>query len=70
MLTMLGWDVGNEPALLVSASKLAATASKLSQIYPDGFVLISDTMDKAFLADIDDQDGTRFNIADLSKTES
>lgn len=68
MLTMLGWDVRNEPALLVSASKLAATASNLSQIYPDGFVLINDTTGKAFIADIDDENGTRFNIADLPNT--
>ena len=66
MLTVLGWDVDEEPALLVSAEKLVAKLSSLSQIYPDGFVLISDVAGKALLVDFDDELGTHVNVVDLS----
>jgi hypothetical protein len=65
MLTILGWSVDQEPALLISAEKLAASSSSLSHIYPDGFVLISDAAAKALLVDFDRQEGTHTNVVDL-----
>jgi len=54
MLTIIGWNVDEEPALLVSGEKLAASSSSLMRIYPDGFVLINDATGKALLVDFDD----------------
>jgi hypothetical protein len=65
MLTILGWDVDNEPAFLISAEKLLARASVLNRVYPDGFVLISDASGKALLVDFDDEAGTHINSIDL-----
>ncbi len=65
VLTILGWNVDEEPALLVGAEKLVAKASALNQVYPDGFVLISDAAGKALLVDFDDEAGTHTNIIDL-----
>lgn len=65
MLTILGWNVDDEPALLVSAEKLMAKGSALNHVYPDGFILISDVAAKALLVDFDDEEGTHFNIIDL-----
>jgi len=65
LLTILGWNVDEEPALLVGAEKLVAKASVLSRVYPDGFVLISDVSAKALLVDFDEDEGTHINIVDL-----
>jgi hypothetical protein len=64
MLTILGWNVAEEPALLVSADTLVANASNLNHVYPDGFVLISDK-GKILLVDFDDEEGTHINVVDL-----
>jgi hypothetical protein len=55
MLTILGWDVDEEPPLLISAEKLMAKASVLNQVYPDGFILISDLAGKALMVDFDEE---------------
>ena len=65
MLTILGWNVDEEPALLVGAEKLVSKLPSLNHIYPDGFVLISDVAGKALLVDFDDEEGTHVNIVDL-----
>lgn len=65
MLTILGWNVQDEPALLVSAERLMAKAAILDQVYPDGCILISDVAGKALLVDFDDEEGTHINIIDL-----
>ena len=65
MLTILGWNVDEEPALLVSVEKLIAKTSVLNHVYPDGFVLISDLTGKALLVDFDDEAGTHINSIDL-----
>jgi len=65
MLTVLGWNVAEEPALLVGADKLMAQASALNEVYPDGFVLISDFAGKALLVDFDDDEGTSIETMDL-----
>ena len=66
ILTVLGWNVDQEPALLISAEKLLANASALSRVYPDGFVLISEVAGKALLVDFDDQEGTLITSIDLA----
>ncbi|HYC94101.1 MAG TPA: hypothetical protein VEB39_00205 [Sphingomicrobium sp.] len=65
LLTILGWNVDEEPALLVGAEKLVTKASVLSRVYPDGLVLISDVSAKALLVDFDEDEGTHINIIDL-----
>lgn len=65
MLAILGWNVDEEPALLVSAEKLIAKMSTLDHVYPDGFVLISDVAGKALLVDFDDEEGIHTNTIDL-----
>ena len=69
VLTLLGWDVDEEPAVLISAEKLMANASVLKQIYPDGFILISDLNGKALLVDFDYEAETRINSIDLPTIE-
>lgn len=69
MLAVLGWDVDKEPALLISAEKLMANASVLNQMYPDGFILISDLDGKALLVDFDYEAGTHINSIDLPTIE-
>lgn len=68
MLTILGWDVEEEPPLLISAEKLITEASVLNHVYPDGFILISDHAGKALLVDFDEEVGTHINIIDLPTT--
>lgn len=68
VLALLGWNVNEEPALLISADKLASNASALGQIYPDGFVLISELAGKALLVDLDEDQGTRTNVVDMHST--
>lgn len=68
MLTVIGWDVDEEPALLISAEKLMAKASILNQVYPDGVILISDLAGKALMVDFDEEVGTHINIIDLPTT--
>jgi hypothetical protein len=68
MLTILGWDVDEEPPLLISAEKLMAKASVLNQVYPDGFILISDLAGRAFMVDFDEGLVTHINIIDLPTT--
>jgi hypothetical protein len=65
MLTILGWNVDEEPALLVSADKLIAKVSALNRVYSDGFVLVSEVARKALLVDFDDEQRTHINIIDL-----
>jgi len=65
LVTILGWNVAEEPALLVGAEKLMAKASALSGVYPDGFVLISDVTAKALLVDFDEEEGPHTNVIDL-----
>jgi hypothetical protein len=61
----MGWDVREEPALLVSSERLLSQASSVGDIYPDGFVVINDMTAKALLVDIDDDDGTHTNVVEL-----
>jgi hypothetical protein len=65
MLTIMGWNVEDEPPLLVSAEKLMAKASALHHVYPDGLILINDASGEALLVDFDDEVGTHINIIDL-----
>jgi hypothetical protein len=67
LVTILGWSVDEEPALLVSAEKVLAKVAALNHIYPDGFVLINDAGQKALLVDFDDDEGTHVNVVDLPR---
>ena len=65
MLTIFGWDVREEPAVLVSADKLLAKLSSIHDLYPDGFILISDVKGKALIVDFDDEEGTHLDVIEL-----
>ena len=67
LVTILGWSVDEEPALLVSAENILAKLSSLGHAYPDGFVLINDATQRALLVDLDDDEGTHVNIVDLPR---
>jgi len=64
-IAILGWDVEEEPALLVSAARLRANVAVLDRIYPDGFVLISDVAGQVLLVDFNGDEGTHVNIVEL-----
>ncbi len=65
MVALIGWNVDEEPGLLVSAAtfidKLAATTS----VYPDGFILFNDATGRALIVDLDEDEGVRTNLVDL-----
>ena len=65
LIVILGWDVEEEPALLVSSVRLTAKVAALDRIYPDAFVLISDVAGQALLVDFDADGGTHVNIVGL-----
>lgn len=54
MILIMGWDVTEEPALLISSRALLGMVAKIATIYPDGFVLINDRTRNALLVDIDE----------------
>jgi hypothetical protein len=67
VVTIMGWDVSEEPAVLVPKERLLARLHCATDIYPDGFVVINDATMTALLVDIDDQDGVHTNVVDLPK---
>jgi hypothetical protein len=60
-VTILGWDIESEPALLVSSAGLLRVMPQIEPIYPDGFILINDTESTVLLVDFDEYEGTHAN---------
>jgi len=66
LVAALGYDIEEEPPLLISAAALLRTSSTLAKIYPDGFVLVRDDTHQALIVDIDDEEGTHAAIFSVS----
>ena len=56
MLVIIGWDVDEEPGLLVSSDAVCQSVDHLRAIYPDGFVLLDQPLASAMLIDFDAED--------------
>lgn len=56
MLVIVGWDVDEEPALLLSSEGLGRSVAQLRATYPDGFVLLDQPLTSALLVDFDEDD--------------
>jgi len=56
MLVVIGWDVDEEPGLLVSSEALRRSVVHLRAIYPDGFALLDQPLEAALLIDFDAED--------------
>jgi hypothetical protein len=56
LVTVVGWNVEEEPPLLMSAQSLERVLHNLPSIYPDGFILVDGKGVAALMVDIDDED--------------
>jgi hypothetical protein len=65
MITIIGWNVDDEPALLVGAEALLRSGSRLTEVYPDGFILVDEIGRSALLVDVDEEMGTHTNRIEL-----
>lgn len=65
IVTIIGWNVDEEPALLVSAQTLVERLPATTDIYPDGFILLNSDTGKALIVDVDEDEGTQTNLIDL-----
>jgi hypothetical protein len=65
LVTVIGWNVEDEPPLLVSTQALLRAMSKIESIYPDGFILINDENQTALIVDIDEEEGIHANRIDM-----
>jgi hypothetical protein len=54
LLIVIGWDVDEEPAVLLPAEAVSRCAAVLRSIYPDGFVLLDQPATKALVIDFDE----------------
>jgi hypothetical protein len=61
MVTIIGWNVDDEPALLVGTEALLRSASRITEVYPDGFILVDETTRAGLLVDVDEEMGTHIN---------
>ena len=55
MVIIVGWDVNEEPAMLLSSQALNQSATRLKAIYPDGFLLFDLPATSALIIDFDDE---------------
>lgn len=62
MLVIVGWDVDEEPAMLISSDGLNRSVAHLRAIYLDGFVLLDQPMTSALLIDFDEDDQTAIYV--------
>lgn len=56
MLVIVGWDVDEEPGVILSSEALNRSVSHLRVMYPDGFVLLDQPLTSALLVDFDEED--------------
>ena len=55
-VVIVGWDVDNEPALLMHSDALAQAGRFFRTVYPDGFVAVNEPATRALIVDFDDAD--------------
>ena len=65
MVTIIGWNLEEEPPLLVSSRALLQAIHRIDSLYPDGFWLIDDDSRTALMVDIDEEEGIHANRIDL-----
>ena len=65
IVTIIGWNVDDEPALLVGTEPLLRSAARLTEVYPDGFILVDEISRNALLVDVDEEMGTHTNKIEL-----
>lgn len=65
LVTIMGWNVEDEPPLLLSTQALLRSAHIIRRVYPDGFIVIDDESQSALLVDIDDEEGIHAERIDL-----
>lgn len=56
MLVIIGWDIENEPALLIRSDALARSGASLRTIYPEGFVVADQPATRALIVDFEAAD--------------
>ncbi|ODU70004.1 MAG: hypothetical protein ABT11_09955 [Novosphingobium sp. SCN 66-18] len=56
LLVVIGWNVDEEPALLLQSDALDQSEAFLRAIYPDGFVAASHPFTRALIVDFDEYD--------------
>ncbi|MEG3092573.1 hypothetical protein [Sphingomonas sp. PB1R3] len=66
MVVLVGWHVDEEPALLLSFRALIRALPYLRTVYPDGFVLLDQSLCAALLVDVDADDPARVRIDRLT----
>ncbi|VVT13798.1 conserved hypothetical protein [Sphingomonas sp. EC-HK361] len=54
LLIVIGWDVDEEPAVLLPAEAVSRFVTDLSSLYPDGFVLLDQPTTEALVIDFDE----------------
>jgi hypothetical protein len=67
MAVIIGWDIDNEPALLIRSDALARSGASLRTIYPDGFVATNQPVTRALIVDFEE---TGFQADDVRLAES
>jgi hypothetical protein len=66
MLVIIGWNVDEEPAMLLPVDALNRSVPHLRLIYPDGFVLIDQPAMSALVVDFDEEDRSAVYLERLS----
>lgn len=56
MVVVIGWDVDEEPAMLVSSTAFDRSEVNLRATYPDGFVVLDQPLTSALVIDFDEDD--------------
>ncbi|MCW6536288.1 hypothetical protein [Sphingomonas lycopersici] len=54
LLIVIGWDVDEEPALLLPAEAISRCATHLRSLYPDGFLMLDQPATSALVVDFDE----------------
>ncbi|MFC7499399.1 hypothetical protein ACFQRC_09215 [Enterovirga sp. GCM10030262] len=65
LITVMGWNVEEEPPLLMSTQALLRALDRIERVYPDGFILIDEGSQSALVIDIDGEEGTHGSRVDL-----
>jgi len=65
IVTIIGWNVDDEPALLVGTEPLLRSTARLTEVYPDGFILVDEINQSALLVDVDEEMGTHTNTFEM-----
>ena len=56
MVVVIGWDVDEEPGLLLQSASLAQSNAFFRATYPDGFVAANQPLTRALIVDFEDND--------------